>query len=37
MGCCTTPNATVNERKHWTDGATERINRLRDQFYRNKP
>ncbi len=24
-------------KKKWTDGATDRINRLRDQFFRNKP
>ncbi len=37
MSCCTTPNAKVGERKKWTDGATERINRLRDQYWANKP
>lgn len=34
MACCGNNNV---ERKKWTDGATDRINRLRDQFFRNKP
>ena len=34
MACCGDNNV---ERKKWTDGATDRINRLRDQFFRNKP
>ena len=33
MACC---NTNV-ERKKWTNGATERINRLRDRFFQHKP
>ena len=34
MSCC--GNANV-ERKKWEDGATPRINRLRDQYWKNLP
>lgn len=34
MGCC---GSAKVEKKKWTDGATPRINRLRDQFWKNEP
>lgn len=37
MGCCTEKTARVNEHKKWTIGATDRINRLRDQYWLNRP
>ena len=38
MSCVTNNDLNTNEsREKWTKGATERINLLKDQYWKNKP
>ncbi len=37
MGCCNNQATKATEHRHWDKGATERINRLRNQYWANQP
>ena len=37
MGCCNNQATQATEHRHWDKGATERINRLRNQYWANQP